>query len=142
MTREEVVKIARRWLGTPYRHRASCEGAGADCLGFVRGVFRAIYGREPETPPPYTRDWNEISARETLVEAARRHLVEGDVRATQLADVMIFRMRPEGPAKHAAILTAPGRMIHAYQGRGVCEGFFGAWWRARLAYSFSFPGIK
>ena len=149
MNRQDIVSAARRWIGTPYLHRASCRGAGADCLGLIRGLYRELYGREPEHPPPYTPDWNEINApcRESLTEAARRHLLEIDPQAAQQGDVMIFRMQPDMPAKHAAILAAPGspgspgRMIHAYQGRGVCEGFMGRWWRVRLAYGFSFPGI-
>lgn len=38
VTRAAIVAEARRWLGTPYRHQASVIGAGADCLGLVRGV--------------------------------------------------------------------------------------------------------
>ena len=39
---DEIVARARAWIGTPYRHRASCRGAGADCLGLVRGVWREV----------------------------------------------------------------------------------------------------
>jgi len=39
---DEVVAAARAWLGTPYRHRASVRGAGCDCLGLLRGVWRAL----------------------------------------------------------------------------------------------------
>ena len=31
---------ARRWIGTPYQHQASVLGAGCDCLGVLRGVWR------------------------------------------------------------------------------------------------------
>ena len=44
---DEIVGAARAWLGTPYRHRASTPGAGCDCLGLVRGVWRTLYGAEP-----------------------------------------------------------------------------------------------
>ena len=46
-----IVREARTWLGTPYLHQASVRGAGCDCLGLVRGVWRALYGREPEAVP-------------------------------------------------------------------------------------------
>ena len=55
--RERVLDEARRWIGTPYRHQGTRLGVGCDCLGLVRGVWRALYGAEPETPGPYSPDW-------------------------------------------------------------------------------------
>ena len=57
--REQALAEARTWLGTPYQHQASLKGAGCDCLGLVRGVWRTLYGDEPEATPPYTPDWAE-----------------------------------------------------------------------------------
>lgn len=37
-TGERAVLVARTWIGTPYVHQGSAQGAGADCLGLVRGV--------------------------------------------------------------------------------------------------------
>ena len=48
---EEIVARARAWIGTPYRHQASRKGVGCDCLGLVRGVWRAVCGAEPEVVP-------------------------------------------------------------------------------------------
>ncbi len=49
--RARVVAEARAWIGTPYLHRASLKGEGADCLGLVRGVWRSAVGAEPEALP-------------------------------------------------------------------------------------------
>lgn len=59
MTAAPIVAEALTWLGTPYRHQASVKGVGCDCLGLVRGVWRAVYGSEPEAAPGYTPDWAE-----------------------------------------------------------------------------------
>ena len=64
--RAAVVAEARRWVGTPYRHQASVRGAGADCLGLVRGVWRALRGAEPVAVPPYGPDWAEAGRDEAL----------------------------------------------------------------------------
>lgn len=141
---DRIVAAARGWIGTPYLHQASCKGAGTDCLGLVRGVYREVFGREPETPPPYTPDWAEAPGedgivRETMAEAARRHLVEIEAGGARAGDVVLFRMRPRGPAKHAAILADEGRMIHAWSGRAVVETAFSQWWRTRLVHAFRFP---
>ena len=37
---DKIVTEARRWIGTPYRHQAATRGAGTDCLGLIRGVWR------------------------------------------------------------------------------------------------------
>ncbi|HEX5008312.1 MAG TPA: peptidase P60, partial [Hyphomonadaceae bacterium] len=100
--REAIVAEARRWLGTPYRHQASVFGAGTDCLGLVRGVWRSVVGDEPERTPPYTPDWAEMVGEETLLAAARRHLVETAIGAAREGDVLLFRMAMGSPAKHAA----------------------------------------
>ncbi|MDT8344324.1 MAG: hypothetical protein RQ752_07800, partial [Thermohalobaculum sp.] len=92
--RAAVVHAARDWIGTPYCHQASRKGAGADCLGLLRGVWREVMGAEPEAPPPYTPDWSEATGRERLLEAAGRHLVPVDVREAGAGDVVVMRMHP------------------------------------------------
>ena len=69
-TQAAIVAEATSWLGTPYRHQASLKGVGCDCLGLLRGVWRAFYGNEPETLPAYTPDWAEAKWAETFAEAA------------------------------------------------------------------------
>ena len=56
---DEIVSAVREWLGTPYRHQASCKGAGCDCLGLLRGLWREVLGAEPEAIPAYSMDWSE-----------------------------------------------------------------------------------
>ena len=139
VTRGQIVACARSWIGTPYRHQASEKGLGADCLGLVRGVWREIYGAEPESVPPYTPNWAEVSHAETLRDAARRCLVEVRLDRARDGDVVLFRMGACAPAKHAAIVSASTRLVHAYWGRAVTETTLTPWWRRRRAYAFSFP---
>lgn len=140
-TRDAVVAVARRWIGTPYRHRASLEGIGCDCLGLVRGVWREFFGDEPESLPAYAPDWAEAGRCETLIAAGDRHLVATPLALARPGDVVLFRWRSDLPAKHAGILTTPTRFVHAYDGSAVVESPFGAWWRRRLAAAFAFPGV-
>jgi len=135
----EIVAEARRWRGTPYVHQASCRGAGADCLGLLRGVWRAVRGAEPEAVPGYTADWSETDGVERLLAAAARHLVP--VAVARPGDVLVFRMRARGVAKHVGILTeaAPPAFIHAYDRAGVVEVPLSAAWARRVAAVFRFP---
>jgi NlpC/P60 family putative phage cell wall peptidase len=140
LTRAAIVAEARAWIDTPYRHQASLKGVGCDCLGLVRGVWRAMLGDEPALVPPYSRDWAEASGAETLARAARTHMIEIVPAEFAPGDVLLFRYAPRYPAKHAAIVTAPALMVHAHDGAAVAEVAIAPWWRRRLAYAFRFPG--
>lgn len=136
-----VVAEARLWIGTPYVHQASCRGVGTDCLGLLRGVWRAVYGDEPQAVPAYTRDWAEAEGREELIEAGRRWLRPAGVQIAE-GDVLLFRMRSGAVAKHLGIVSAifpQAAFIHAYTGHGVVESPLSAPWLRRVAVRFSFP---
>lgn len=137
--RRAVLDAVKLWLDTPYQHQAAQRGAGCDCLGLIRGVYRDIYGGEPIVPPPYTPDWAEISKEETLLNAARDWLEEIPISRTLPGDVVMFRMRPDSPCKHLGILSAPHIITHAYWGRSVVESHMVPYWRKRWEYSFAFP---
>lgn len=137
-----IVRAARDWIGTPYRHQGSCKQVGADCLGLIRGIWRELYGTEPEAVPPYSPDWAEALKQDTLLEAARRHLTEIPVSHAAPGDVYLFRMGLGHPAKHCAIKSGPDRIIHAYWGKAVCETRLVPWWERRIAAAFSFPDMS
>jgi NlpC/P60 family putative phage cell wall peptidase len=166
ITRAAIVAEALSWVGTPYRHQASLKGVGCDCLGLLRGVWRAFYGPEPEPVPGYTPDWAEARGAETLAEAAARHLTPVPLADIGAGDVLLFRWRANLPAKHAAILvshslsdlrssaplvdsrsdlrsSAPlvDRFVHAQQGAAVATASLTPWWRRRIAGAFRFPGV-
>ncbi len=168
VTRKAIVKAARGWLGTPYHHQASLRGVGSDCLGLIRGIWRELYGEEPEKIPPYSQDWGSATGSETLLAAASRHLVKlAEVSEAAPGDVLVFRMRDQGVAKHAGLITAlpaslaspkrsrsglaqaggaierdRARLIHAQEGFGVVEIELGLWWRRRAVAAFAFPGVE
>ena len=138
---DQVVAAARDWIGTPYQHQASLKGAGTDCLGLLRGVWREVLGHEPEEVPAYTPDWSEPQREERLWAAACRHLLSREG-APQPGDVLLFRMRPGAVAKHLGILaqTQPhSTFIHAYSGHAVLESPLSQPWRRRIVASFAFP---
>jgi len=142
-TGPRVVAAARGWLGTPYHHQAAVKGAGCDCLGLIRGVYAEVTGRAPETPPAYSRDWGEMRAEETLLDAARRHLHDVPSGDATPGDVLVFRMRRGAMAKHAGIVTGvrdgqPLRMIHAQESVGVAEINLSPWWTRRIVAVFRF----
>jgi len=144
MNRDDVACVARSWIGTPYLHQASVKDAGADCLGLLRGVWRDLYGREPEVVPAYTQDWSEPSGDEALWRAAARNLVQKPEGAEDVGDVLLFRMHPRAVAKHLGIAGRVGEVasfIHAYSRHGVVESPLSAPWARRIVARFEFPGL-
>lgn len=137
-----LVAAARGWIGTPYVHQAATRGAGCDCLGLIRGLWRELHGAEPETVPPYTMDWSEAEGAEQLWAAAARHMVPKLLFSAAPGDVLLFRMRPGAVAKHLGVQSEVGpspRFIHAYSGHGVVESPLSAPWRRRIVARFAFP---
>lgn len=96
---------------------------------------------------PYSPNWAEETGQETLRDAARRHLVEiaaapfRDGALLNDGDVILIRVKDRGPAKHAAIVSGPDSIIHAYDRHAVAENVLPAAWRRRIAYAFRFPGV-
>ncbi|MDF1607272.1 NlpC/P60 family protein [Hoeflea sp. YIM 152468] len=137
---QAIVDAARAWIGTPYRHQGGQKGAGCDCLGLVRGVYREVTGRQAEEPGPYAPDWAERSGTDRLILAARRHCGNSiPIQDARAGDIILFRWRDGMMAKHAGILSGPDHFIHAYEPAGVIESVLVTSWRRRIAAVHRFP---
>lgn len=137
-----AVEIARGWIGTPYLHQCSMRGAGCDCLGLLRGIWREMLGPEPEAVPAYSRDWSEPEGEERLWAAALRHLVAKPLDREAPGDILLFRMREGAVAKHLGLQAGTGQgasFIHAYSGHGVVESALTPPWERRIVARFAFP---
>jgi NlpC/P60 family putative phage cell wall peptidase len=137
VTGEEIAALARGWVGTPYRHQASLPGSGMDCLGLLRALWRAQFGREPLRVPAYRADWRDGTAGAEL-EAAAKRLLEPVERAGP-GDVLLFRMWRALPPKHCGVVVAPGRFVHAQERIGVAEAALSPWWERKVYGVFRFP---
>ena len=137
-----AVEIARGWIGTPYLHQCSMRGAGCDCLGLLRRIWREMLGPEPEAVPAYSRDWSEPEGEERLWAAALRHLVAKPLDREAAGDILLFRMRERAVAKHLGLQAGTGQeasFIHAYSGHGVVESALTPPWERRIVARFAFP---
>lgn len=133
--RPDPVTAARGWLGTPFVHRASCRGAGADCLGLLRGLWRECLGAEPAPVPPYGPEGGDPGP------ALARHLRPGTGRP---GDILLFRITPGRAPGHLGIASAGGAapaFIHAWSGLGVVETRLCGPWSRRLVARFDFGPV-
>ncbi len=143
-----VLTEVRTWIGTPYQHQTSLKGVGCDCIGLVRGAWRALYGAEPCSLPAYSPDWAEVGAQDRLIGGLSAHFEAVALEEVRTGDVIAFRMKPGSLAKHVAILSAgegvgdpAAKIIHAYWGHAVVESWLGAFWRKCAVAGFRFPEV-
>ena len=135
MTRADpIVAEALAWCGTPFRHGASLRGAGADCLGLVRGVWRAVHGAEPWVLPPYAA--LPQNPDEEQLENILPQFLPLRRGAPQAGDVLLWRLHPQRPARHLGIALGGGRFIHAVAPEGVVVGHLTKPWMRRLCGVF------
>ena len=135
---DEIVGAARAWLGTPYRHRASTPGAGCDCLGLVRGVWRTLYGAEPAGGPNINAGGGGGGRGGGGVGGGRGPFPRA-AGAPRAGEVVLFRLQRNLPPRHCGIMVSGERFIHAQEGLGVVEANLGESWRKRVAAVFEFP---
>lgn len=136
--REKLVGIVRTWCGTPYLHQASVKHIGCDCLGLLRGVWRELYGDEPELAPPYAPRWTETTEQDLLqIMADRYFMPKRPDEMVKMGDVMLFKYRQNMPARHVGIATFDAKFIHAYVGRGVVENRLSPWWLRHMSGHYS-----
>ena len=137
-------RVSRAWLDRHALHPSGeRQGRGrglprAPARGLARG-----FGPEPEAVPPYIADWSEPQREERLWAAALRHLLAPKpLGEAAPGDVLLFRMREGGVAKHLGIHGADRprpSFVHAYSGHGVIESPLTAPWARRIVARFAFP---
>lgn len=135
---DQVIQLARDWLGTPYHHQASVKGVGCDCVGLVRGVYHELYGIMPPMFN-YSWDWGDSNGNEELVQAAFKYLEPVAIEDMQPGDVIALRWRKHRVAKHVMILTGKDTAIHAITTAPVTEIHLSDWWKEKIAFVFRFP---
>lgn len=141
-TDQKVIEFAKSWLRTPYRHQGYKKQIGCDCLGLIRGLWRELYGKEPERPKPYNKDWAEHAGGEPMLEAAEKYFgAQIDIADMHPGCLILFRWRIGSVIKHAGILTESHSFIHAYERVGVTSSPLVPSWRRRIAAVFEFPEI-
>jgi cell wall-associated NlpC family hydrolase len=118
--REQIVLVARSWVGTPYFPRQQKKNVGCDCGSFLAAVFSEAGLISPVELGDY--DWTEAWARDggdeyynSMLERFA-HLIEERVLAA--GDVVQYRVG-RGWSHSAIIARWPGDVIHALRRVGV-----------------------
>lgn len=101
VTREQIVKEARTWAGTPWQHQQSLKGYGTDCVGFIAGVARET-GAVPDVE--FQSDYRRNENGEEMVRLFRKYLDIIDWHDALPGDVFVVRYNAE--YWHCMIVTS------------------------------------
>ena len=133
-SRAEVIEIARRWIGTPFRHRGRTLGIEVDCAGIVVGTGR-MAGLTKADELDYSKDPQSDRMRAVL----DRHLIRVPFVDMMPADVLWFAFDKD--PQHLGIYTGRN-LIHAYARRGECvEHILDRTWAQRIRAVYRYPGL-
>jgi cell wall-associated NlpC family hydrolase len=110
VTREDVVREARSWLGTPFHDCADVKGAGVDCAMMLVRVFVDLGVVPPFDPRPYYPQWFLHSSESRFLNWMRK--LARPIEVAQAGDVVLFSFGHQ--AAHGAIIVDDDSMVHAY----------------------------
>jgi cell wall-associated NlpC family hydrolase len=96
--RQDVVRFAKTFVGTPYRSGGTTH-KGVDCSGLAYVVYREFDIRLPRTSLDQSR--------------AGAPVERSDIKP---ADLLFFKTWSRGPVSHVGIYIGNGRFIHASTG--------------------------
>lgn len=144
ITREDIVKEARSWLGTRFHHQGRAKGVGCDCIGLIVGVVRDLQITSPEGGMLCRHDttnYGRIPNGRFLKDMLEKYLTPIDIKDVQAGDILLFHFEKE--PQHVAIVSdyhAGGfGIIHCYaSSRKVVEHSLDDLWKSRIISAFSF----
>lgn len=134
-----IIKEARRWIGTPFRHAGRSE-TGIDCVGIPIKILHFLRYTEWDDID-YSRRVNPARMKEEI-ELFCVNVEQGIVNA-QKADLLWFNIC--GSSQHVGIYTGKeeNTLIHAYESVGkVVEHELNNKWVNRIQSVYRFIGIE
>lgn len=137
LTREDIVKEARSFIGTPFCHRGRLKGGGVDCIGLVFLVAKAFgLVTDADDDKTYPAD----PPADLLLARLKSRLYEVDLQFAQMGDVACFDVF--GTTRHCGFITPHG-LVHVFGtvGKVVEHGLAGTSWERRMTAAFKFPGV-
>lgn len=135
-TPDEVVRVARTWVGVPFRHQGR-DRNGVDCVGVPIVVLAELGAVEPDFE---IQDYARRPNGDTL----ESRLVAHCTPLPRPVPGCLIAIRWEKTLAHVALYTDTDTLIHALERhKEVIEHGFRGMWRTRYATgSWALPGVR
>ncbi|MGJ7031919.1 C40 family peptidase [Niabella hirudinis] len=119
INREELVRYAKTFLGTPYKYGAADPQKGFDCSGFLYYLFRHYHVKPPRSSYDYEHVGQTVSIQKALP-----------------GDLILFRGEHSSRIGHIGMITSgkePLSFIHAAgSGTGVIISTFSGYYKRQF----------
>lgn len=148
ITRLQVIRQARRWLRTPYKHLGRGRGVAADCL-FPLCVAEELGILDREGIPLKGSDYQDYPEQPKdgfILREALRRLVRKEIRQLLPGDLVVTRYGGPQPS-HLGIVgefRSPNyttlTLIHC-DGKKIVECSLEGGWKKRIVAAFAFPNV-
>lgn len=135
-TAQEVVRVARTWVGVPFRHQGR-DRNGVDCVGVPIVVLAELGAVE--------RDFEILDyPRQPHHDILERRLIAHCTRLPHAVPGCLIAIRWHRTLAHVALYTDTDTLIHALEHRArVIEHGFRGMWRTRFAQgAWALPGVR
>lgn len=141
---DDIIRIARTYIGTPWHHAGRKKGVAVDCAGLLVCVSHEL-GVPVEDFVNYDRldEYKSlvgVIGKYCEVVAEGQQLLAGGA-VLQAGDILVFRARQM--YNHCGFYTGEGTMVHAYNTPGVervVETAFDEHWWTRLSVVYRYRG--
>ncbi len=133
--RRNVVREAKSWIGTPYKHYTSKKGLGADCALFVMQVYANLGLIKEYKPAFYSPDWAmHKPVGEKFEESVKQYCDETSKDKLALGDLILYYFGK--CMSHAAILIESDMIIHSEKPIGVTVSnrYTSKWYKRERKY--------
>lgn len=134
-SKEEIINIARSWLGTQWKHNQQNKNVGVDCVNFLHAIAVESGINIPPIPQSYARLPNNNEIKTYL----SNNFTLKNKEDINICDILLFTW--QGRDSHVALVTEvnPLKIIHANQRLGKvsehnCDGI----WLRRLESVWEF----
>jgi cell wall-associated NlpC family hydrolase len=134
-SREDIIRVARTYIGTPFHHQGRLKGVGIDCVGLPVCVAREL-GIPLVDYTSYPRRPNG----KTLQDAIERNMDRLSLEEVGIGDLLVFKL-VRFPC-HVGFRTDLG-VLHTYEGVGaVVEHSLTGAWLYRAVFGYRYRGMQ
>lgn len=142
--RELIIEETRKWIDTPYHHKARVCGVGVDCAMLVLAIgYRVglVTKEQFDNPPDYSVHWHLHNNKELLIEILNNYgCIEIPIMEAQAGDILTFKYGRT--TSHLGILINESQIVHARMDAGkVVVNTLNGELLERLTHAYRFPGV-
>lgn len=133
VTRSELIRVGRTYIGTPFLHQGRVKGEGIDCVGFLICLFKEVGIIQSDWD--FTR-YNYFNDGEKIHEYILNWGDEISINLIKPGDVVRLKMYEN--AQHAGLISDYG-LIHVL--KKTCEHSINDKWQKRICQAYRIRNV-